>query len=356
MNLRFDWLLLASILVIVCLSLLIIFSIDPGLFKSQLVFFLVGFLFYFFFLKLDINILKSLAVPLFVLSLLLLASTFIFGGVTRGSVRWIKIGFINLQSSEIVKPLLIAVFASLASSLDINKLKSLIYLVLSLLPPLFLIFKQPDLGSSMVVFFIWLAILIAVGIKKVYTLTGLLLFGITGPLLWQFLKPYQKQRIFTFLNPDFDPLGSGYHLLQSIITVGSGQFMGKGLGLGTQSQLNFLPERHTDFIFASFAEELGFLGASLLMVFYFLLLWRILVIAQESQDRFAGLICVGVFAMIFFQLTINIGMNLGLLPITGVTLPLFSAGGSSLVATLTGLGMVTNISLGLDNKKMIEIG
>jgi rod shape determining protein RodA len=353
---KFDWFLFGLILVIALLSLVIIFSIDSLLFKSQLFFLLTGLLFFYLFFKIDIAVLKSFALPFFVLSLVFLVLTFIFGAAARGSVRWIRIGFLNFQPSEIAKPFLIIFFADLASRLDLAKFKNVFLFSLVLVLPLFLIFKQPDLGSSLVVLFIFFAIAAAAGIKKIYSVVGVLTLSLAVPLVWQFLKPYQKQRIFTFLNPDFDPLGSGYHILQSVITIGSGQFAGKGLGLGTQSQLEFLPERHTDFIFASFAEELGFLGASFLMVFYFLLLWRILVIAQGAKTKFAGLLCIGVFAMIFGQLTINIGMNLGVLPVTGVTLPLFSAGGSSLTATLICLGIVENISSQIDSKKMIEIG
>ena len=162
-------------------------------------------------------------------------------------------------------------------------------------------------------------------------------------MVWRFLKDYQRARVLSFLNPYSDPLGTGYNVIQAVISVGSGKFFGRGLGRGTQSHLYFLPERHSDFIFASLAEELGFLGASLLLVFYFLLLFQILKIAKNAADDFGFLIVTGVFSHLSFQILVNIGMNLGLLPITGITLPLVSTGGSSLLATMVSLGLVENV-------------
>lgn len=350
-----DWLIVLPIIVIFSLSLLIIFSINAKFTGSQLIFLLIGLVGYFVFANFDYRVLEKFPLFLYLISLFLLLLTLIIGRVTRGSIRWIEIGTLNFQSSEFIKPLLILSFSAWAIQLDLTKLKNLFSLLFICLVPILLVFKQPDLGNSLVILVIWLGIIFAAGIPIKYLLLWLAVFILGFPFAWHWLKPYQQQRIVTFLNPNFDPLGSGYNLLQSIITVGSGEFFGRGLGKGTQSQLRFLPEHHTDFIFSSFSEELGFLGASILMMAYLIMLARILVIAKNTTDNFGRLVSLGVFMMIFFQLLINVGMNLGIFPITGVTLPLFSAGGSSLITILISLGIVQNISTFLQRKTVIEI-
>ncbi|MFC1711933.1 rod shape-determining protein RodA [Patescibacteria group bacterium] len=353
---KLDWLILLPTLFISSLGILILLSIDPKLATSQLIFFIIGLVGYFIVARIDFRIYTNLTLVFYILSLVLLVITFILGRVTRGSVRWIQIGSLSFQSSEFIKPLLIVSFAGFASKLDFGKIKNILVFLLILLIPNFLIFKQPDLGNSLVFLSIWLAIIYSAGLKNIFVFGGLTVFTVTLPLLVKLLKPYQLERITTFLNPQYDPLGSGYHLLQSIMTIGSGLFIGKGLGMGSQSQLRFLPERHTDFIFASFAEELGFVGASILLLLYFVLFIGILKTAQKASGKFATLICIGIFSMLFFQFFINVGMNLGLVPITGITLPLFSSGGSSLVASLISLGLIQSISRFSKNKEsMIEI-
>lgn len=306
--------------------------------------------------RIDLKILSRFIYILFILSLILLVITFIVGQVTRGSVRWIKIAGLNFQASEFVKPMLILFFGGIASQLNFRKLKNLGKYILLLIPPGFLIFKQPDLGNTLVLIFIWLTILLASNIKWQYLLIGSLLFIALIPFAWHGLKPYQQQRIQTFINPTWDPLGSGYHTLQAMISVGSGKMIGKGFGSGTQSQLRFLPENHTDFIFASFAEDFGLLGSTLLLIIYAILLFNILKAAKNIPDTFCQLICLAVFGMIVFQILVNIGMNIGIVPVTGITLPLFSFGGSSLVSTYIALGLVQSAAnLGKDNS-VIEIG
>jgi len=268
---------------------------------------------------------------------------FVFGQVTRGAVRWIQIGQFTFQPSEIVKPLLVLFLAGFYTRYKIQDTRYKILSFALFLPVILLIFKQPDLGSSLVVLAIWVGILFAVGLNFKLFAVCCLLFAVCSPLVWRFLKDYQRARVLSFLNPYSDPLGTGYNVIQAVISVGSGKFFGRGLGRGTQSHLYFLPERHSDFIFASLAEELGFLGASLLLVFYFLLLFQILKIAKNAADDFGFLIVTGVFSHLSFQILVNIGMNLGLLPITGITLPLVSTGGSSLLATMVSLGLVENV-------------
>jgi rod shape determining protein RodA len=224
-----------------------------------------------------------------------------------------------------------------------------------LLLPALLVFLQPDLGSSLVLVFSWLGIVFASGVSWVYL--GFLLVPLAGslPLVWHFLKDYQRQRLLSFLSPSGDPLGAGYHLVQSMVAVGAGRFLGRGFGQGTQSHLRFLPEGQTDFIFASFAEEMGFLGSLILVFCFLLLLWRVLVVALEARNRFGYLVCLGAFSLLFFQTVVNMGMNLGLLPITGVTLPLVSYGGSSLLATFIFLGLVESVARFGRKREVVEI-
>lgn len=331
-----------AILGLLVFNLLIIWSIAPRLFLQQLTYIILGLGLFFLFSLIDWRIYPKFSWLFYLGSLIFLGITFLFGTITRGVSRWIQIGGLTIQPSELVKPFLVLFFAWFFSEgIEIKKI-FLGSLLLTL--PAFLIFIQPDLGSSLVVILLWLGITLAAGVSWRWLAGGFGFLVVTLPLIWQLLKDYQRQRIYTFVNPFADPLKSGYNIIQSIIAIGSGQLAGRGLGRGTQSHLRFLPERHSDFIFASLAEELGFLGALILLSFFALLLWRILVIAQKTDNRFGMLICLGIFTMIFSQIFINIGMNLGLMPITGITLPLISSGGSSLVAVLISLGIIENIA------------
>ena len=323
---------------VLLIGLLALGGMSPALLVSQLVFLGIGLLAFWFFSHFDyLNhqyLLKHYAVG----GLVLLLLPFLFGIATRGAVRWIPLGSFTLQPSEIIKPFLILILAWFLSrsAPKLLELKTgLIYLGLLAVPAL-LIFKQPDLGSALVVAAIWLVMLLMSKAPKTYL--------VVSPLTWRFLADYQKQRLTSFIDPYADPKVSGYQLIQSVVAVGSGGFLGRGLGHGFQSQLNFLPERQTDFVFATIAEELGTLGAGTLLVLYALLLLRLLKIAKNTSDNFSFLIVIGVFALMTIQGMVNIGMNLGLMPITGVTLPLVSAGGSSLLTTLICLGLVYNIS------------
>lgn len=340
----FEWGIFASVVILLILGLAMIRSIIPGLFFQQLVYALLGLMVFFLFSQIDYRIFPRLSSLFYFASLVGLVLTFIFGVVTRGSIRWIQIGGFTFQPSELVKPFLILSFAAFLTTQPITNHRSLITNLCLVILPTLLIFGQPDLGSSLVVVLFWLGMAFIAGVPwRLAVLVGFLT-TIFLPVGWSLLKSYQKIRVLTFLNPFFDPLGAGYNMIQAMIAIGSGQILGQGLGKGTQSHLRFLPERHTDFIFASLAEELGFLGGMLLISTYAFLLWRILKIAGKTKERFGFLVCIGVFAMIFIQVFINIGMNLGLVPITGITLPLISYGGSSLLATMISLGIVENIA------------
>ncbi len=352
---NFDPLSIFGILLIIIFSLTTLFSIKPDYLPQQISHLAIGLGLFFLFSIIDYKLFKGFKIHLFILCLIFLASTLVLGNITRGAVRWIQIFNFTLQPSELTKPFLILVFALQAANSDLRSPKNFLLTFLFFLVPAFLIFVQPAFGNSVILFLVWLAIVFPSGINPVYPFSLLASIAISMPLLWQFLKEYQKQRILSFLDPQRDPLGAGYNLIQSTIAVGAGQLLGRGLGQGTQSHLRFLPERHTDFIFASFAEEFGLLGSSVLLIAYFLVLLRILLIAQKTEDNFATLVCLGVFVLLLSHIFINIGMNLGLLPITGITLPLFSSGGSSLVSIFICLGLVESVSRYKKPPKALQI-
>lgn len=340
---RFDFYLFLPILLLLIFSFGLIVSVSPSLLLNHLVYVVLSLIFFFIFSFLDCEILISLSPIIYFFSLVFLILPFIFGTVTRGSVRWIPIGDWTIQPSEIIKPLL-CLFSAWFWSRQKFKGRNLLTYVVFFSPFLFLVFIQPDLGSTLVIFCIFLGgvLLSEIKIKQLFFFSATFLLLIA--FLSLFLKDYQKTRFLHFLNPSTDPLGQGYNQIQSIITVGSGGLIGRGLGKGTQSHLAFLPEKHTDFIFSSMAEEFGFIGCFLLLSFYLFLYVRVLKIAFLTKERKYFLLLMGIFIFLYFQTVINIGMNIGLLPITGVTLPLFSYGGSSLLATMIGLGIIENIS------------
>lgn len=326
-------------LLFVSIGILVIYSSSKELAIQQLIFTIVGMICLLLISQLELQSIRNLITPLYVLILVLLVATLILGFETRGTLRWIPLGIFNIQPSEFAKPVLILFLARFwANNLPIwsNIGKSLLWFV----PYFLLIFKQPDLGSSLTLIAIWLGMLFAAHISIRKTLVLVLIIIFVLPAGWISLHDYQKGRILSFLSPESDPLGKGYNLIQSTIAVGSGELLGRGLGRGTQSRLQFLPEFRTDFIFASIAEEMGFVGSLLILSLYLFLLMYSLRVAQRGRNQFNRLIILGVVSMIMFQVFVNIGMNVGLLPITGITLPLISYGGSSLMATLISLGMV----------------
>jgi rod shape determining protein RodA len=262
------------------------------------------------------------------------------------------LGPFNFQPSEIIKPFLLITFAAVASSEIKNK--HLLLIILGVLPILS-IYYQPDLGTTLVVLVGWASTVVSRLSIKSSLVAGLIAVLIGVPVVMFGLHDYQRQRLVSFANPYSDPLGNGYHVIQSIIAVGSGQMIGRGLGHGTQTQLKFLPEHHTDFIFASISEELGFIGAGLVLAFYAVMFWRIYRISQSVRDAKASLFCLSSMALLAFQTFVNIGMNLGLAPITGITLPLLSYGGSSLVSVAIILGLINSISRNSREDRMLII-
>lgn len=311
----------------------------------QIVYCVVGLVIFYFVANTDFRVFLNFSNWLYGLLFLLLVITFIIGLESRGSVRWIDLQFFTIQASEIAKPILILFLTNFFINNSSVKIKNVLLSLFFVLIPIAFVFKQPDLGSALVLATIWLSLVYLSGIKikdfVAFIVLGLLLL----PLSLTLLKTYQKERLVSFLNPEADPLGSGYNLVQSIIAVGSGQFFGKGFGRGTQSHLNFLPEQKTDFIFATTAEELGFVGVCLIVALFSILLWRILKAGNNSGSKAGSLICYSAAIVVMFQLFVNAGMNMGLLPITGITLPFVSFGGSSLISLMIVIGLVQSVIL-----------
>ena len=273
----------------------------------------------------------------------LLIWTYLFGITSSGSQRWIDLYFINLQPSELMKIFIILCLSKYFHRMKLENVNSIYTILTSLiiiLLPMGLVIVQPDLGTSLLIAISGIAVLWFAGINHRYFIYTMLGFVISLPFIIAFLKPYQKLRVLTFLNPDKDPLGAGYQIIQSKIAVGSGGIFGKGFLKGTQSYLEFLPEKHTDFIFTLFSEEFGFVGSALLLIIYAVIIYRIVAIGAGSRSYFAKIFCYSFGAAIFVFITINMSMVLGLLPIVGSPLPIMSYGGSSMLATMVGFGIV----------------
>ncbi len=296
----------------------------------------------------DYRWLKTFAWPLYFVNLGLLAATLVIGKGVGGSARWITVAGFQFQFSELAKILMIVVLATYLSRREtkLNSLWTILGACLLVAPAAFLVLLQPDLGTSLVFGAILAGMLFMSGasLKWLALLGGLVLAAV--PIVWTYLlKDYQKQRLISFLDPSSDPQGSGYQLLQSQIAVGSGGLVGKGLTNGTQAQLDFLPVQSTDFVFAILAEELGFIGAMVVFALFIALIWRILVCAWRSKDPFGLLVASGLASLILFQLVVNVGMVLGIMPITGIPLPFVTHGGASLVSLAIGLGLLQSINV-----------
>ncbi len=298
-------------------------------------------------LRLDYHVLKQVVLPLYVITLILLLGVMFFGHSTMGAQRWIRLGPVIFQPSEFSKVFIIVCLAAFldkqAGSLE--HWKEYLPAGLFLLAPFVLVLRQPDLGTALVFGAIGFSMFWVCGFKTrwIAWMTGVLIC--LSPLIWHFLHEYQRNRIRVFLNPELDPFGAGYHVIQSKIAIGSGLLLGKGWMQGTQSQLNFLPENHTDFIFAVAGEEFGFIGAVVILLLYLILIWRGLTIALNAEDRFGMLLATGITGMYLFHVLVNIGMTAGIMPVTGVPLPFLSYGVSSLTTNMLLAGLLLNINL-----------
>ncbi len=296
----------------------------------------------------DYHRIARLAYPAYAVVLLMLAFVLVEGRTSKGAQRWIALGPFSFQPSEFAKLVLILVLAHYYSKAPrVGWLQRVILPGLLMLPGLVLILKQPDLGSALSFMAVYAAMLLMVGVRSqalgVILLFSVMLFPFAWEGLWGSLHDYQRQRIMAFVDPEYDPGGKGYHALQSRIAIGSGELTGKGLYGGTQSQLKFLPEGHTDFVFAVYAEEWGFLGVLLLLALFVALIWLSLEIASKAKDQLGALLAAGIVAMLCFCVVVNIGMTAGMFPIVGIPLPLMSYGGSATVMTMASLGLLLNV-------------
>ncbi len=342
--------------VLILVNLITLFSLNTELFRSELIYVAVGFIVYLLFSFVNLGIARLYGKQIYIASLLLLLAVLIIGVETRGSLRWIEIFGFRIQFAEFLKPFLAI---SLSSFLILKKsvsLKNFVNVLLFMFPIAFLVFIQPDLGDALIYAVVTLLTLIFYGFPLVYFLGLLIVLALFAPLGWFFLHEYQKQRVLTFINPSSDPLGKSYNAIQSMIAVGAGMFLGRGLGQGSQSELRFLPERHTDFIFATISEQLGFIGSFLIIIAFIFLLYRIYKISINSNDKFAKIFSISCFFIILTQFFINVGMNVGILPVVGVTLPFVSYGGSSMLTNFIIIGLLTSIGKSQRQDKVLEIG
>jgi len=295
----------------------------------------------------DFRILDALHLKIygFVLASLILVP--VLGKTILGAVRWISFGSLNFQPSEFAKFGLIVFIAFYLNHRPniFTRPKEFLRLLLFVTPVILLVVLQPDLGSSIILAILFAGMLFASGLNWIYFVLTAGLFGLLSSPIWHLLKEYQQHRILIFLNPSLDTLGRGYNVIQSLISIGSGSMFGKGFGHGTQSHLNFLPIYWTDFVFAAFAEEWGFLGVLILLVFFTALFLTILYCVSKATDRLGSVLATGVFVVLFSQFFINIGMNMGLLPVTGIPLPLVSYGGTSMITSALLLGLVHSVWL-----------
>jgi len=352
-----------STLVLLAIGLTVLYSsgikpaevateIDP---TRQFLYGSIGLLVMLFFARLDYRILRNYSLVLYALALLALLYVDVAGATRLGATRWIDIGFFQFQPSEFAKPILAIVLAKYFSRNydNINEWRYWLGSLAYVAPPMLLVLAQPDLGTGMVFGVIWLAVAIAAKVRWQYLLGLMASIVAMIPLIVPRLQPYQRQRLTTFLNPAANPTTTGYNVNQAIIAVGNGGWFGQGLGSGSQSQGNFLPSQQTDFIFAVLAEKLGFFGGLLTLVAFLVLIARGYWITQMAADRFGGLLGVALMSMLLFHVFINVGMNLGIMPVTGIPLPFISAGGSSMIVTMFAVGVIQSIYMRRRKKEFL---
>jgi rod shape determining protein RodA len=346
----YDWFLLGSAIFLCALGLTILFSTTYDLnieseATKQVFNVGIGLIALFALSKIDYRFYKSYTGVMYILVILLLLSVRFFGKTALGATRWIDFGFFQFQPSLVAQLLMAVILAKFFSDNyeEMRTFKLILRSAIYVAIPTVLVALQPDLGTALVFVFMWGTMILASNAKKIY----LAVFGVAGlaslPLVWNFLKEYQKNRILTFMNPTIDPQGAGWNVNQAMIAIGSGQFWGRGLGHGTQSQLNFIPEKHTDFVFASLAEEMGFLGVMMLLGLYLIMFFRGIRVAVLARDFFGTYLTIGILAMLFVHVFVNVGMNMGIMPVTGIPLPLISYGGTPILVDLAAIGILENI-------------
>jgi rod shape determining protein RodA len=351
-----DYTLFFSILLLGIISIFAQYSSSGGQFdyfsKSHAIRFFIFFIFFIVVSFINIRFWNDYSLLIFLILIILLVAVKFFGVQSQGSRRWINLFVFNLQPSELMKVgiiLFLSNYYHKISSSDVSKFKYLFYPLIALTIPFMLVLTQPDLGTAILILVSGILITWLAGVRwKIFAyLSGL--FVILAPIAISFLEPYQKKRILTFLNPDSDPLGAGYQIIQSKIAIGSGGLFGKGFLNGSQAYLNFLPEKHTDFIFTLYAEEFGFVGSLFIIFLYFLITLRITLIGNTTRSIFGKLYCYGFATAFFIYVVVNMSMVLGLLPIVGAPLPILSYGGSSMLAMMFGLGIVMSCNVHKNN-------
>jgi len=366
---RFDIILLGATSLLIAMGLLVLYSSGIRSAQSvsqldtsrQVVYVIIGASLFWIVTRLDYAVLRSYSTVIYIIMLALLLAVEVFGATRLGATRWISLGFFQFQPSEFSKLALTIVLAKFfASNYDhSDKLKYLFISIIYLLPPLILVLVQPDLGTALVLVVIWLAMALTSRIKKRYFAALFVTLILCAPILYPRLAPYQQQRVLTFVSPTANPSTTGYNVNQAIIAVGSGGLLGQGLSSGSQSQGNFLPSQQTDFIFAVLSEKLGFLGGLVSIFLYSVLVIRAVWIAQNSSDRFGTFLAIGIATMFGFHVLVNISMNIGLLPVTGIPLPFISAGGTSMIISLLSVAILESIyakrrTLTLTSKEIYE--
>lgn len=356
---NFDWITFSVTLTITLIGIITIYSATrplsgeeyAGFYIKQIIWLLIGIIALFFIVSFDYIWFGRLSIPLYIIGIILLIIVFIMGRVGMGAQRWINLGPLSFQPSEFYKIIYIIMLSYYLSQikghLETKSLLLTFFLVTFI--PFILLLKQPDLGTSLIIVAIFAALILAKGLSKkiavLLIIIGLISMPFLGNIFWGGLKEYQKNRIVAFIEPEVDRTGIGYHLNQSKITVGSGKFLGKGFLHGTQGPFRFLPEKHTDFIFAVFAEEWGFLGSTVLLFLYLVLILRGLDTARKARDDFGRLLATGITFMFLFYFFVNVGMTLGLMPVVGIPLPFMSYGGTALLSNFIGIGILINIRI-----------
>ena len=342
-----DYLLIIIILILGIISSFAMYSTDGGEFlyhtKSHILRFGIFFVLFLVLSFVQTKVWHRIGYIFYLVILFMLFWALYFGVTASGSQRWISLYVFNLQPSELMKIAIIISFAKFyhrTKSMEVNRIKNVVQPLVILTIPIFLVIAQPDLGTAILIAGTGISVMWLSGLKLKYFVYSFLILMVTAPFAISLLKPYQKLRVLTFFNPDKDPLGAGYQIIQSKIAVGSGGLAGKGFLKGTQGYLEFLPEKHTDFIFTLFSEEFGFVGSIFLLILYVILIYRIILIGFKNKNYFGKLYCFGFASAIFIYVMVNMSMVLGILPIVGSPLPIMSYGGSSMLATMMGLSIV----------------
>lgn len=353
---KVDWILVLIPIALVAIGVVTIYSTTLGTLQHDLalkqgLFFIVGIVLMVLCSYYDYRGLRSAIYFMYLLSIALLVVVLILGKEVFGATRWIDLGFFQLQPSELLKISLLMLFASEMATGIMDWKKKIVRLIIASIIPVAMILYQPDLGTAIIICITLFALIMYWPIGKGMKIAIVIAIIAALPLGWLAMKDYQRQRIVTFMNPGADPYGSGYNVIQSTIAVGSGSLWGNGLGNGPQSQLHFLPVAHTDFVFAGWAEATGFIGSFGLVVLELVLVWRLINIASKARDDFGRYITLGFAVIMLSQIVINIGMNIGLAPVTGIPLPFVSSGGTALIVNFIMLGIIQNIYLRQKSQK-----